>query len=98
MSVIIEFSNYLYYKQGCNRKSYCWYYDIHKLNWSLIFNYISDQFRIPISQFSIHNNTKIYKYNNIEHSPLFQSIKNNFRYINIKSGDFTDTILFTVNI
>jgi hypothetical protein len=90
MVVIIDLPYY--------NKTHIWTYSIFNLDWENIFSYISNITRIPLVYIKIHNNCKIYKYNNIIQYPIFKDIINHFRYCNSKTGLFTNDIHINVEI
>ena len=93
MSIIIDILNF----RSC-KNVYVWNNNIHNIDWKDIFHYISKQINIPSKNLQIRNNTRIYKYNNIDEYPIFQSIINNFRYKNNSTGQYIDTLHISLYI
>jgi hypothetical protein len=98
MPILIEIPGYFMANKWVNKKTYIWNSLILDLSWYDIFEYINNRFNIPIDAIKIMNNCKLYRYDNIENYPIFQSIINNFRYIDIKQKIYTDTMLINVYI
>ena len=96
MPILIEIPGHYINNKWVDRKTYMWNRLISDLSWYNIFEYISNRFNIPINYIKIVNNCKLYKYNDIENYPIFQSIINNFRYIDTKNNIYTDTMLLNV--
>lgn len=98
MSILIEIPGHFIDTKSINKKTYIWKSCIFDLKWYDIFQYINSRFKIPIDAIRIQNNCKLYKYKNIENYSIFQSIINNFRYIDIKKNIYTNTILLNIHI
>lgn len=79
-----------------NKKIHIWNEFSLNFKWSEIFEYISYVSKIPIKYIRIHNNCKIYRFDEINNYPLFKDILNNFRYSNSKTGLFTNDLLINV--
>jgi hypothetical protein len=98
MVILIEIPSHFRNNKWNAKKTYIWKTNIFNVNWHDIFEYIGSKFEIPFERIKINNSCKLYKYNNIENYPLFQSIINQFRYVNSKNNMFTDTLLISMMI
>ncbi len=98
MSILIEIPGHFIDKSWCNNKTCIWKTHIFDIGWYDIFEYINDRFDVPIDSIRINNSCKLYRYNNIDNYPLFQSIMNEFRYIDLSNNKYTNTLVISTNI
>jgi hypothetical protein len=93
MSIIIDILNLI-----SDKRTYVWNINIYDIEWHDIFHYISSQINIPSRYLQIRNHTKIYKYDNIQKYNRFQSIINNFRYKNVVTSKYVNTLYISLYI